>query len=321
MLQNGFLQVLSPENGEDRASFYVYLPAGKGCYTQYRFTYMHAPAKPELTFTNGANDPANCTFYRIREAYIGTLAGDCFVPHFRALQAGEVGFAFREEGAGDFCGGFHGDEVTERAALWVDGQSVALDRPCFVAFHTLVFEQDSVLFRCNTPAEQVARHTQKYTVRGDRIMLLQQVMWLTDIAQPLVAAFMPMLTIQRLDPKNHARILTDTVVFYDKPNGTPVCTFDTTPYGEKNGDLFSEHVCLNTVATAAQAYGKESGFFGEVGYRILHDSIPTEQIATHLCIRYSTALDNKLYFNIAKGVAPKTGTVWESDVYYRLGLL
>ena len=112
-----FIKIFAPREGDCCGDFFLYLPAGKGAYTQYRFVYMNNPANVELDFSGGPNDPANCSFYRIREAYIGSLSGEVFTPKFRALQGGEIGFAFCEKGAGDFCGGFHGDEVMTSTEL------------------------------------------------------------------------------------------------------------------------------------------------------------------------------------------------------------
>ena len=147
----GYIQILPKAEGQEYSTFYVYLPAGAAYWAQYRFVYMQNPVNIALDYTNGPNDAANCKLFRIRGAYIGTLTGDAFTPHFRALQQGEISLAFREEGAGDFCGGFHGDEVLTSAVLTADGRTLPLDQPYFGAFCAAEFVEDSVLNRCNTP--------------------------------------------------------------------------------------------------------------------------------------------------------------------------
>lgn len=97
-----------------------------------------------------------------------------------------------------------------------------------------------------------------------------------------------------------------------------IASFDTADYGQQLGGKFSESVCHDTLATVVKVYGKNSGVTAECGYTVVNDSIPREQISTHLCIRFAKCLDNKIYFNISKDTAPKKGTVWQSDVYYHL---
>jgi len=318
MKKHAFIEILSPENEQAYSSFYLYLPTKSGChYSQYRFTYEKNPINESLAFDNGPNDPSNREFYRIREAYIGTLSGRIFTPVFRALQGGEIGFAFREEGAGDFSGGFHGDEVMTAVSLRLNGEEFPLNKPYFGAFDQFSFEETSFIFRCNTPKKKLVLHRQRYTVSDSTLSLSQEIQWLAD-TKPLCAAFSPMLTAQRLNPMNTDQILTDTVRFYDCENGMLLSEFDTSPYGVASGDLFSEIHCKNTKATHVNVLGKQSGLSMECGYHVAEQSIPQEQIATSLCIRYRKCLDNKIYFNIGEKAVPKAGMVWKSQIYYRL---
>ena len=319
-----YLQIHSPEPGKELSSFDLYLPADPtgAYYAVYHFRYEVDPVKPSLTYTEGPNDPANRRFYRIRTAHMTVREGaedtPSFRPLFRALQGGEIGLAYRERGAGDFVGGFHGDEALDEVCLTVDGRELPLDVPFSGFAETVSFYERSTVFRCNTPSEPLLLHTQTYTVDGSTLRLAQHVRWLRD-AHPLQAAYMPMLTAQRLDPEDPSRILTDTVEFCGADD-TPVCTFDTTPYGADGKGRSWDTVCKGTQATAVRVYGKMSGFSAEAGYTVRNESIPASQQTADLCIRYMKhALDNKIYFNVGKDAAPTEGTVWESDVYYRLG--
>ena len=112
--------------------------------------------------------------------------------------------------------------------------------------------------------------------------------------------------------------LTDTVEFYDHRGGALIKTFDTTPYGADAGGKYSDPVCAMTPSTAVRVYGKQSGFSAECGYTVKNGSIPKERVETNLDIRYKKALDNKIYFKIARDYAPRVGEIWESDIYYRL---
>lgn len=312
-----YIKIFSPREGDRYGNFFVYIPAGEGAYAQYRFVYMNNPPKDGLGFSEGPNDPANCEFYRVREAYIGRLSGETFTPSFRALQGGEIGFAFCEKGAGDFCGGFHGDEVMTSVGLKLDGKEVDLGEQSFRSFDTFEFGEESYIYRCNTPDLRLALHRQKYTVERGALMLSQYIEWVND-ALPLVAAYSPMLTVQRLDPADTSRVITDRVEFFDREGGLLLKTFDTSEYGEILENEFSKSVCRDTPATAVRVFGEKSGFCAECGYSVADGSIPKEQIDTHLCIRFAKCLDNKIYFNIGKNTVPKAGTVWKSDIFYRL---
>ena len=153
-----YLRILPPEAGRAYSSFCLYLPATQGSdeyFVQYRFLYEVNPIKPELGYDMGSNDPANRDFYRIRTAYLTKREGDEFVPLFRALQDGEIGFAMKEQGAGDFVGGFHGDEVLMEVALTVDGKPQDLKTPYFGSFDSFSFYEKSPLRPRQQRQEQV----------------------------------------------------------------------------------------------------------------------------------------------------------------------
>lgn len=320
MDQKAYIRVYQPEGGLPMGDFSLFLPAG-AFYAEYRFVYEQNPPKPELPYNKGPNDPANRRFYRIRTAWIVRQEGEWFVPVFRALQQGEIGLALREKGAGDFVGGFHGDENLTEVSLWLGDRQLPLDRPFFGCADGFRFLQTSRINRCNTPDTVIALHSQSYRLEGNTLRLTQQVRWVTD-ALEIQSAFMPMLTVQRLDPASPDRILTDTVELY-APDGTLAASFDTTPYGTqgnpnaKGDDTIS--VLKNTYATSAKVYRKAGGLCVEGGYRVLDNSIPTEQLRTNLLIRFMPhTLDNKIYFRIWTGEGPRAGTCWHSEVFYRI---
>lgn len=327
MDQLPFLRVYAPEPGKERGSFSLYAPAAprqesrEDHYCEYRFAYEVDPPKEGLPFGKGPNDPANRDFYRIRSAYVVRREGGEFRPLFRALQQGEIGLAFRETGAGDFVGGYHGDERLTRAELWVDGRLLEPGEDYFGTVREFRFLEESVINRCNTPGVALAEHSQEYTLRGNTLLLQQQVRWLTE-PLPLQSAFMPMLTAQRLDPEAPERILTDTVELY-APDGTLAASFDTTPYGAvgnpnaKGDDTLA--LGKHTFATHARVYGRSSGLRIEGGYESPDGSVAPEGIDTWLCVRFMPhTLDNKVYFGISKGMVPRAGEVWRSRVYYRI---
>lgn len=312
-----YIQILPKCDGHAYSSFYIYLPAGANYYTQYCFYYLYKPADSTLSFSDSLNSQANSSFYRIQSAYIGTLSKQSFSPLFRALQEGELGFAFREIGAGDFSGGIHGDEILQSVSLIADSSPLALDRPTFLRFQNLTFSQTSNIYRCNTPNSKLVLHKQLYSISSRGIKLSQHIEWVAD-ARTLQAAYSPMLTAQRLDPNRPSTILTDTVEFYTHPDGNLVAVIDTSDYGSSRPSGKPDHIYTDVPATAVKVYGKASGLTAETGFHIVDHSIAKEQISSHLWVRFGNSLDNKIYFNISANKTPKAGTVWKSNIYYRL---
>ena len=311
-----YVKVSERREGEAYADFSLVVPAGGTVFTEYRFVYTAHPPKPALGYAEGPNDPANCRFYRIREAYLGTLSGTDFCATCRVLQGGEIGLAMREVGSGDFVGGFHGDEVILTVSLFGDSKEIALDKPSFGAFAEVRFEETSRIDRCNTPAEPLCLHTQVYTVRDETVSLSQRIEWIGD-ARLLTSAFMPMLTVQRLDPQSPERRVSDTLTFFNEA-GDVVATLDTTPYGAAPREGQASNLLGGTAATRVAATGRESGLCIEGG--ITHRAGSPLLGGTRISVwpRYGHDLDSKVYFDIAAGRSPKTGEVWEADVFYRV---
>ena len=308
------IRVLPKKEGEPYASFSLYIPAGDGYVAEYRFLYVQCEKNPALSYEAGPNDPANSALYRIREAYVGRMTDGVFFPLFRALQGGEIAFALREMGAGDFVGGYHGDEVLSEVFLVADGKQVSLSTPAYLTANEVTFFSDSVVFRCNTPATPLLRHRQTYTVKGECLMAAHSLLWLTD-SNPLQAAFLPMLTAQRLDPADPARILTDTVEFLAVPGGESVGCYDTTAYGLEKTE--ADPPAPRAVGTAVRVFGRESGFTAEAGI-LPRTPLPGGQVEMHVWPRFGHDYDSKIYFEVGGKTAPEKGTLLEADVYYRL---
>lgn len=310
-----YVKVAARRKGEAYADFSLFVPAGGELFTEYRFAYAEHPINPALDYAGGTNDPANCRFYRICEAYLGTLLGEDLANARRVLQSGEIGFALREAGAGDFVGGFHGDEQLLAVALFGDGEEISLGEPSFGAYREVRFSETSRIDRCNTPTEPLCLHGQVYTVTGDTVSLAQRVEWIGD-ARPLDAAFMPMLTVQRLDPQDPTRRVTDTLTFFNEA-GDAVATLDTTPYGQAPAEGQPSTLLRGTAAVRVRATGRESGIGIEAGITHRAESPLAQNTRISVWERYGRDLDSKVYFDIAAAKAPKAGEVWEADVFYR----
>lgn len=324
MKKKPYLHILEKEDGMKYASFYLYLPANDldeevdSYYVKYRFVYVNKPFDSSLSYENGPNNPSNCNLYRIKKAYIVKKVGDEFIEQFRALSGGEIVLAFREQGAGDFVGGVHGDELLQDIFLKVDGEQISLNKPFFGSFNSFEFYMKSKMNRCNTPDMELAIHTQYFYIEEQKLCLKQNIEWLND-TYPMQAVYTPMLTAQRLNPDNSDEILSDTVEFYS-PENDLIRVFDTTDYGASADDGRTwDIVCEGTKATKVRVYGKNSGFSAEVGYEICEKSIPMKYVNTSLCIRYmKRTVDNKIYFDISGGAAAKKGMCWKSNIYYTI---
>ena len=312
-----YLEVSERRAGEPLADFNLYLPTGRDRFVQYRFIYVDRPKKPELTYEGGPNDAANSHLYRIREAYIGRLLDGHFAPDYRILQGGEIGFAMQEGGAGDFVGGFHGDEVADEIALFGDGAAIRLDAPSFGAYTEVTFTHNGVIYRCNTPSVPLCLHRQHYRARGSELTLAHRIEFVAD-ANTLVAAFMPMVTVERLDPANPTFRPTDFLTFYDREGGALVATLDTTPYGTVQVEGLPYSLLRGTPAAAVVASGRESGVTVASGLRLPEGSPLLGRVRASVWIRYGNDLDSKVYFDLAGGTAPACGTVWEGEAYYRI---
>lgn len=312
-----FVEVLPPKAGRRLSDVYVYLPTGGGRHVQYRFAYTLFPSRPELGFSDRRKNTDNADFYRISEAYVGRLEGESFTPEFRALQSGEVSLAFREDGAGDFVGGCHGDERAERAVFLVDGQKIPTDVPAFYSGETVELYEDTVINRCHTPDYPLCLHRQVYRMTGDTVRLSQTVEWVND-AHLVTSAFMPMLTVQRLDPNDTSRRLTDTAEFFDRVGGERVAVFDTTPYGPTPPEGLPTMVLEGTHAHAVRVSGKETGLVCECGIAFPEGSPLADRVRCRLWLRFASDLDSKAYFDIGGGTTPTAGTVWQGEVYYRV---
>jgi hypothetical protein len=313
------LEVGVPREGEPFADFSLCLPAGRGRFTRYRFLYMHYPADPSLDFAGGTNSPANCSFYRICEAHIGRLEGGRFLPDYRILQSGEIGFALRERGAGDFVGGFHGDEIATELSLLADGRELALDAPSSGEYREVRFLEKSTVFRCNTPDLPLLEHRQLYTASGSELSVSQS---LGFLAEPLLTevAYMPMLTVERIDPALPDLRLTDTLTFYEREGGECVAVFDTAPFGVMPEEGLPPSP-RGIPAAAVLATGRESGLRVAAGLRLPEGSPLAGQVRASVWIRYGNDLDSKVYFNIAGGMNPKVGDHLEAEVYYKILLV
>ena len=286
-----------------------------------------------LTYYNGSNGGYNRSNYRIKTAAICKKSGDGFVKVHDVLQQGEISLAFKEKlaesgtMAGDFVGGYHGDEnikYTENGApmvkLSIDGKELPVDGKTEAEYagSFVEFEQVTLINRCNTPSENIMEHSQKYTFDTDGVHVKQSVKFLTDdyeeggkYALDHYGSFMQMCTFWRLDSEDNNIRICDDLKFFDE-NRNLVNQADTSAY--KKGDFGWAGADTEAINRTVE-YNGDRGVYGLVGYKIIDDS--TECNSSKIMIR--TFGDNKWYCTFKSknpNKQPEKGEEWKLELLY-----
>ncbi len=312
-----FYKVNAPKKGLNFCDFDIYTQTSDvsgNYYIVYHFAYENEAAKPELNFNEGTNDGANCEMWRIKGADIVEKTGeDTFRTVNGILQAGEIELAISENGAGDFIGGFHGDEHYKNMQLVIDGKEIDLKKETsLTACKNVSITQDTVMYRCNSSSaaadkgQAVMEHSMYYTITArDGFEIRQTVKYLVDDFR-IARACIGMFTINR---ENGGRILTDVVEYY-KWDGSYVDSILTTDPALYEKTIDSAYGGPGY----AKVYGLESGVNATCGYK---ENIEIGGDYRNFCwIR--PYKDNKCYFSAGGNQKPATGTVWDWTAYYSI---
>lgn len=293
--------------------FEVYTKTQKSdYYINYHFVFTEEESKPELEFNGGTNDGANQRTYRIIGADLVEKTANGFKEKMQLLQQGELEFAYLESGAGDFVGGFHGDEVMDSAELCADGKTIDLFNECELqSCNELVFLLTAKMFRCNSDSRQVNNHVLKYTIKSDcEIELDQSVEWLVNNLK-IDKAMLCMLTIYRCDVQNNR--VTDILKYHKWDND--ICDIIDT------GDFDADSNLIKNCSYSGQgyviAYGKNSGIFAKAGYKSIAGI--KGEFNNYCWVRPFG--DNKTYFSANNGATVKCGDFWHWINYYKLDYL
>ena len=285
-----------------------------------------------LTWYNGSNGGFNRSNYRIKTASVCKKNGDCFEKVCDILQQGEISMAFKEKlaedgaFAGDFVGGFHGDENIKydgdapMVKLSVDGKELPVDgreEKEYVG-SSAAFEQTTYINRCNTPGVNIVEHDQKYTFDTDGVHVKQTAKFVTsDYEQggkymlDNGGSYMQMCTFWRLNNDNKDERICDDLKFYDE-NGKLVNEANTLSY--KHGDFGWAGADTETINRTVE-YNGDKGVYGLVGYKILDNSAVCH--SSKIMIR--TFGDNKWYStfrspNLTR--QPNLGDEWKLELLY-----
>lgn len=194
----------------------VFVKGAKSSSTKYleqTIGYEHRPFDP-----TGGDVFGNSDLWRLKHQYECDLnASTMSFTRTRAGQAllngGEVECAIKQKAAGDYIGGYHGDEVKTYAVLFLDGVEIPFDTVATYVGKSLTLVQSSKLFKWNTQQE-VATHSKRVSLsHGDgglKIDLVQQVKW--SQALELEAAMLTMLPIKRLIGDTTGEVITNAAL-------------------------------------------------------------------------------------------------------------
>ena len=258
-------------------------------------------------FKHIVDSGTNANLYRIFRSYAarrtGEVSFEVMYGGAPVIGEGEWEFAAQEVGAADFIGGYHGDELLSGVSLSLDGTSVNLNEPGVQTGQSVTFIQDSMLNRCDTPHEDVARHQKNYTVTKDGITLTQKIDWLKALT--LKHGYVAMLPVNR---KAGATQLTHKVQVLD-PEGK---VFDVP---EKNSqtsgiELTKEQFGVKKV----KAWGEETG----IEVTLENQMGETLEGANFLMMVRDN--DNKFYFDYCWNYTTQIGEIWNNTGKYRIDL-
>ena len=332
------LELLAKSEGHALAPFCVYVPTSAPTgdhFVRYNLVYEYSDVRDNYAPCS----TTNVSNYRIREAHLVRVdAVDAERVACEAicevLQKGEISLAIREDlkdtahlapGAtpitkgdecfsADFIGGYHGDERLRDVALTADGITVDLcaSTPRTLPCTVLDFTQTTTLYRWGTSNAEsygtpVAEHTQHITFQKDGLRNHQSVRFACDgfHARPS-ATFLQMFTMKR---EQKGVYVCEFFEIFDENGHSLGRVEPSLPVAKTYNALPTDKGCRVRYGSAS------SGITGEVGFRILNDSLSIDR--TWVQVREKQG-DNKWYASFASpknGHIPRRGECWELELF------
>ncbi len=237
--------------------------------------------------------------------------------------------------AGDFVGGWHGDENIEdgQIAMYLDGKKLDLTKAGSYTGTHFIFDQTCIIDRCDEPETQVMRHRQYMLIDTNGFRNDQTVEFLTaDFVPDETQSYLQMCTFNRQNfslsssektkPENYICAVFNLL----DANGTVLSEHDFSNHKAGNKDDGGDGT-ISDVGSANKAdnryveyIGNENsegkGLYGRVGFVISDASV---QPSTATIMIRETQGDNKWYasFKSYNGTTVPLGEVWNvSDYYY-----
>ena len=326
-IENGiWVEVFAPVGGDDEyCSFNVYTQTTHHSgeyFIRYKFVYEYDDLDEKLTWSTGPNTGANRMNYRIKTGQIVKKSGSGFLTVYNILQNGEISLAIKEKNpetgasAGDFVGGFHGDENIKNAKLVLDGNTeIELYQGEAGLYNctTVEFKQFTAIDRCHTAYNKVMNHNQHYLIDTNGIRLHQQVEWLTgDFTPSPNQTYLQMFTLYRENTDRVGDYLTTIVNLLDE-DGKLLDSVDTTTITVPS-DKESSPTSQSDKYRYAEYLGDEKGIYAIAGYQLVDNSCFAN--SAHVAVR-RTQGDNKWYPSFKGATAtPAAGEVWNVNSFY-----
>lgn len=228
--------------------------------------------------------------------------------------------------AGDFVGGWHGDENIENGQLvmYLDGEAIDFTKAGTYTGTQFIFDQTCLIDRCDEPGNNVMRHRQYMLIDSNGLRNDQTVEFLTnDFVPDEAQTYLQMCTFNR---QNFSLEKEERV----KPENY-ICSnlnmLDANGKVLSNHDLSNHQVADKTKTVGASVENRYveylgnpnnagKGLYGRVGFVIDDHSFQPSNIK--ISVR-ETQGDNKWYasFKSYNGTTVPKGEIWNiSDYYY-----
>lgn len=326
-IENGiWVEVFAPAGGDDEyCSFNVYTQTTHHSgeyFIRYKFVYEYDDIDETLTWYTGPNTSANRMNYRIKTGQIVKKSDSGFLTVYNILQGGEISMAMKEQDpltgatAGDFVGGFHGDENIKSATLVLDGDTkieLYQGKAGLYNCTTVEFKQFTAIDRCHTAYNKVMNHNQHYLIDTNGIRLNQQVEWLSgDFTPSPYETFLQMFTLYRENIDRVGDYLTTIVNLLDE-DGKVLDSVDTTTITVPS-DKESTPTSQSDKYRYAEYIGEEKGIYAIAGYQLVDNSCFANN--AYVAVRRAQG-DNKWYPSFKGATAtPAAGEVWNVNAFY-----
>ena len=304
-------------------------------YVRYKMQYEYNDNRN----TYKADSGTNISNYRIKTAQL-VKVNEITDTAVRAtditevLQGGEISLALKEKNvdvstiteeakaklasngfAGDFVGGFHGDERLESVELLVDGDKVDTYGKTVgnvIPATSVQFDQTATMYAWGTSTPDsygipMILHTQSFVFDSNGVKNKQSAEWLGD-GYEFDAFYFQMFTMRR---EVNGKLVCENITSLDADGNVIDSMTVPMPVEKQTGYL------SNLKNRAIRFDSDVSGVSAEAGYEVINDSI----VADRMYVAARVYGDNKLYvsFRSAKnGQKPEKGEVFEVLVHYHI---
>lgn len=262
------------------------------------------------------------------EKYLAASTDDTYKKRMNSAiaAAADDAPATASRAAGDFVGGWHGDENIENGQLimYLDGEAIDFTKAGTYTGTQFIFDQTCLIDRCDEPGNNVMRHRQYMLIDSNGLRNDQTVEFLTnDFVPDEAQTYLQMCTFNR---QNFSLEKEERV----KPENY-ICSnlnmLDANGKVLSNHDLSNHQVADKTKTVGASVENRYveylgnpnnagKGLYGRVGFVIDDHSFQPSNIK--ISVR-ETQGDNKWYasFKSYNGTTVPKGKIWNiSDYYY-----